>query len=481
MTAEPTEYIVSTNPYDRSRIGQVAATWPEELIGAEHRALKALPAWKNRPLVQRADLLRRYAESLRDEIEPLASLITRETGKPLWESRTEVNAMAGKVDISIDAYEQRCADFTKGGARTRFYPLGLVAVLGPFNFPGHLPNGHIVPALLAGNTVLFKPSEQTPLVGRFLVDSLHRAGVPEDVLQIVQGGAELGKAISQLEQLSGLFFTGSSQAGLAIHKAFGGRPQTLLALEMGGNNPLVVEPLEAIDAAARMVCQSAFVTAGQRCTCARRLLVPSGNWGDRFLDALAETITQIQVGDPLSDPGPYLGTLISTQAAQGVLAFEQALLGRGAQSIQPLGRGFTSPAQLAPGLIDVSMVDEQAEEECFGPLLQVMRYSSFDEAIQTCNDTAYGLAAGLLSESEANYLRFREGVAAGIVNWNTPLTGASSAAPFGGRGLSGNHRPSAYLAADYCAQPTASLEQAALAPATDLPGFPLKGKEELHG
>jgi succinylglutamic semialdehyde dehydrogenase len=473
MSHPPTNTLVSTNPYDGRRVGEVALTCPEELPAIERRALHAFPLWKRRPFEERAELLQNYARQLLEESETLARLITCETGKPLWESRTEVKAMAGKIGISIEAYGDRCGAFSKGGAYTRFHPLGVIAVLGPFNFPGHLPNGHLIPALLAGNAAIFKPSEQTPLVGDYLVRSLHRAGLPPEVLQIVQGGAELGRALTTLEHLSGLFFTGSSRTGLALHKAFGGRPQTLLALEMGGNNPLLVEPVEAMQAAARIVCQSAFITAGQRCTCARRLLLPEGDWGDHFIQTLLENIAQIKVGDPLADPAPYLGTLISGEAAEQVKAFEKELLRRGGRSLLPLKAGHPSPAQLSPALVDVSAVEEPIDEECFGPLLQVCRYGSFEEGIALCRATPYGLAAGLISKSAASFERFCDEVPAGIMNWNAPLTGASSAAPFGGRGLSGNHRPSAYFAADYCAQPTASMEQETLAAPAPWPGFPL--------
>jgi succinylglutamic semialdehyde dehydrogenase len=471
--------LISKNPYDGTSLGEVAVSSLDRVKEAHSLARAALSTWSRRPLKERTDCLLDYAELLLKKRDALARLISAESGKPLWESQTEVQAMANKVAISIDAQSQRASDFERNGAHTRFHALGVVAVLGPFNFPGHLPNGHIVPALLAGNTILFKPSEQTPLVGEFIVNLMWQAGIPRDVIQLLNGGPEVGQAIAALEPLDGLFFTGSSRAGLALHKMFGGRPQTLLALEMGGNNPLVIDETVPVIDAARVVCQSAFVTAGQRCTCARRLLVPKGDWGDTFIEILIEEIGRIEVGNPLGNAEVYIGTLINSKAAENTLNFESDLVRRGAFSLLPLERRSESEAMLRPGLIDVGQVSELEDAECFGPLLQLTRYDDFDDAIAQCNATAYGLAAGLLSESFERYKLFRSRIAAGIVNWNQPLTGASSSAPFGGVGLSGNHRPSAYFAADYSAHPVASLERASLADSKALPGFNLKVEETI--
>jgi len=469
--------LVSYNPFTNEAIGSVGIALSGDVESAFVRSKAAQLSWARLPRDERIAVLRKYASILEQEKSALAKRISAEAGKPLWESATEVTAMINKVEISIEADAVRCGEFTKGTGVTRFHPLGVVGVLGPFNFPGHLPNGHIIPALLAGNAVLFKPSEQTPLVGAKMVELLHLAGVPQDVVQVLYGTAETGRAVVELKGLRGLFFTGSAKAGLAIHRALAGRPQTLLALEMGGNNPFLVDEVSDLAGASRMVCQSAFVTSGQRCTCARRLLVPAGEWGDQFLKQLIEDISLISVGDPLGDEDHYLGTVISEAAASAVYKAERALLELGARSLIPLDSMESHPASLRPALVDVSEVAMLEDEECFGPLLQVIRYGTLDEAIQTANATAYGLAAGIITESPEVYKKFYADTGAGIINLNTPLTGASSASPFGGIGLSGNYRPSAYFAADYCAYPTASMENHAIAPACELPGFPLKQKE----
>ncbi|MEA3065993.1 MAG: succinylglutamic semialdehyde dehydrogenase, partial [Sphingomonadales bacterium] len=240
------------------------------------RARSAWAAWAARPLAVRIETLRRFANTVRGQKDALADLIARETGKPLWETATEVDAVVGKVDISVSAYSERTSQRRLEGAlgarvAVRHKPHGVLAVLGPYNFPAHLPNGHIVPALLAGNAVVFKPSEKTPAVGELLVRLYHEAGVPEDVVRCVQGGVETGKALAASPGIDGLLFTGSARAGLALHRQFAETPHKILALEMGGNNPLVVWDARDLGAAAVIAVQSAFMSSGQRCTAARRL------------------------------------------------------------------------------------------------------------------------------------------------------------------------------------------------------------------
>jgi succinylglutamic semialdehyde dehydrogenase len=350
----------------------------------------------------------------------------------------------------------------------------VVAVFGPYNFPGHLPNGHIVPALLAGNTVIFKPSELTPRVAELTVQCWIEAGLPAGVLNLVQGARETGVALAGHPDIDGLFFTGSSRTGNLLHSQFAGHPEKILALEMGGNNPLVVDEVKDVDAAVYTIIQSAFISAGQRCTCARRLLVPLGAWGDALLERLVAVAASLRVGAFDEEPAPFMGSVISLAAAEHLREAQQQLIANGAVPLLELTQPLDGAALLTPGILDVSAVAERPDEEFFGPLLQVIRYDGFDAAIAEANATRYGLAAGLLSDSRERFERFWLESRAGIVNWNKQLTGAASSAPFGGVGASGNHRPSAYYAADYCAYPVASLESEVLSlPTTLTPGVSL--------
>ena len=456
----------SRNPVTQVTVWQGRAASLSTVDAAVNAARVAFPAWSNLEVDARVACLREFARLLGQHKDSLAHTIGFETGKPLWEATTEVTTMIGKIDISIRAHQERTgsrstpqADHT---AVLRHRPHGVVAVCGPYNFPGHLPNGHIVPALLAGNCVIFKPSELAPASAEATVKIWEQAGLPHGVLNLLQGGREPGIALAGHAGIDGLFFTGSSQTGEHLHRQFAAQPQKILALEMGGNNPLVVGEFENLDATVHHIIQSAFISAGQRCTCARRLLVPAGVRGDRLLARLVDVSARLKVGSFDDADPPFMGAVISTGAAEKLLLAQDALIRGGAIALLNMTSLQAGTALLSPGILDVTDVAGLPDEEYFGPLLQVTRYDNFDRAITIANDTKYGLAAGLLSENADEYAAFLRHIRAGIVNWNRPLTGASSAAPFGGIGASGNHRASAFYAADYCAYPQASLESATL-------------------
>lgn len=440
----------------------------EQVDLAVDTARERFPLWRRTSLQERSKLLEMYALLVRERGNEIAGIISAEVGKPRWEALTEVNAIAGKVALSIDAYAQRCAQFSKGGAMTRFKPHGVVAVFGPFNFPGHLANGHFVPALLAGNTVVLKPSEQAPRTCRRLEELLHEAGLPPGVMNLVQGGRSTAELLAQHPGIDGLFFTGSARVGVALGECYASTPGKILALEMGGNNPLVVWDVDDIDAAVIGIIQSAFLTAGQRCTCSRRLIVSDDRAGRELLDALAYRVKRLQVGPPDLDPEPFMGPVISEQAALLLFEAQQELVQAGGEVLLGLQHLKPGTGLVSPAIIDVTNA-QRRDREIFGPLLQVIRVGSFTEAIAEANNTAYGLAAGIFTIRRDLYERFFEEVRAGIVNWNHQLTGASGAAPFGGVGLSGNHRPSGYFAADYCSYPVASMENEQLASPDKLP------------
>jgi succinylglutamic semialdehyde dehydrogenase len=457
--ARVTATLTSFEPATGAPLWAGAAGDPDAAVQA---ARAGWPAWAAKPFAVRTETLRRFANLVRAEAEPFADLIARETGKPLWETRTEVEAVMKKVDISVSAYAERSAQRRQEGAMgarvaVRHKPHGVLAVLGPYNFPAHLPNGHIVPALLAGNAVVFKPSEKTPAVGEFLVSLYHQAGVPEDVVACVQGGPETGKTLAAHAGIDGLLFTGSARAGGALHRQFADCPQKILALEMGGNNPLVVWDAADIHAAAAIAVQSAYMSAGQRCTAARRLILKEGDH-QALIDTIARLIDRIIVDHPHASPAPFMGPVIDNDAADHLQDAVLDLMGKGGRAIRRLDRKVPDLPFLTPALIDVTDVQRRTDEELFGPVLQVIRVPDFDAAIAEANATRFGLSASLLGGSPELYDRFWANIRAGVINRNGPTNGAPSNAPFGGLGLSGNHRPSAWYAADYCAYPVTSSE-----------------------
>jgi succinylglutamic semialdehyde dehydrogenase len=469
------DQIISTCPVDESVVWQGNSANDQQVSDAFAAARQSFAPWWDRSSEDRIAIARKFAEMVRSNSSELAELISRETGKPLWESETEVNAVIAKIGVTIDSFHQRrdTTSFEMGGvtAVTRFKPHGVCAVLGPFNFPAHLPNGHIAPALITGNTVVFKPSEITPAVGAWMVNKWSEAGLPQGVLNLVQGQRAVGEAIASHPQLDGLFFTGSSRAGRSLHEKLAPHPQKILALEMGGNNPLLVHETADLKAAAYMTILSAFYTAGQRCTCARRLVLVDNERSQEFLETLSKMMAGISFGFYHDDPQPFMGTVISAKMGQRMLAAQTELIEQGAQPIVGMKSHRGCDALISPGLIDVTEVANRSDDELFGPLLNVIRVKDFDEAITEANNTAYGLSAGLLSDNQDCYRQFIHQIRAGIVNWNRQTTGASGKLPFGGCGLSGNHRPSAYFAVDYCSFPVASLESSVL----ELPEKPETG------
>ena len=454
--------LVSQCPVDQTVVWQGEMANQDQVEQAIERARVAAVNWSQKTADERIEFTQTFAEGVAARSDELAELISAETGKPLWESKTEVAACVGKIAVSIDSFRQRrdTTSFEMGDmqAVTRFKPYGVMGVLGPFNFPAHLPNGHIVPALIAGNTVVFKPSELTPAVGQWMAQRWCETGLPDGVLNLVQGAREVGTTLANHRQLDGLLFTGSSTAGRALHQAFGSHPQKMLALEMGGNNPLVVHEVADLEAAAYLTVVSAYITAGQRCTCARRLIVIDTPESERFIEALIRMIERLRVGKFTDQVEPFAGTVISAMQGRKLMAAFKQLIDDGGRSLVPMVSLDDCDALVSPSLVDVTEVKDRQDEELFGPILNLIRVPDFAAAIEAANDTAYGLSAGLLSDRRENFDHFMSEIRAGIVNWNRQTTGATGKMPFGGCGLSGNHRPSAYFAADYCSFPTASLE-----------------------
>ncbi|NRR32061.1 succinylglutamate-semialdehyde dehydrogenase [Oxalobacteraceae bacterium] len=449
---------------------------PDEVGQACAAARAAFEGWALTPLADRIAVCTRFRDLLKENAETLALLISEEVGKPLWESRTEVATMANKIDISVQAHGARTGEshskVADGEAVLRHRPHGVFGVFGPYNFPGHLPNGHIVPALIAGNTVVFKPSEYSPRTAVKTVELWVKAGLPAGVINLVNGGRDTGIALGQNKLLDGVLFTGSCQTGTALHRQFGGQPGKMLALEMGGNNPLVVWDVQDVDAAVFMAISSAFISAGQRCTCARRLIVQDNAQGQAIIARLVDVASRLTIGAAASEPAPFMGPVVSSAIAARLVQAQADMVAKGGKTLLQMRHIDAASGFVSAGIVDVTDAKGIPDEEWFGPLLQVIRVADFDSAVRVANDTSFGLASALISTDPALWASFQLRARAGIVNWNRPTTGAASSAPFGGVGQSGNHRPSAYYAADYCAYPVASIENNVLEmPAKLSPGL----------
>lgn len=435
---------------------------PSQVASAIEAARGAFSAWAETTLDERIAICQRFADLLKASTDAVAHTIAIETGKPLWEAKTEVAAAVAKVSNSVSAILNRrwttTQELNGSLAVTRYRPHGVMLVLGPFNLPAHLPGAHMIPALLAGNTIVFKPSELAPATGQQLVALWEQAGVPKGVINLIHGAAEVAKSAVADDRVDGVLFTGSHKVGVALHQQLAGKPHKVLALELGGNNPLVVHNCAHVELAARATILSAFITSGQRCTCARRMIVVGKQLHEQLIGQLKDMLPKIRVGLPLDERQPFIGTLIHATAAERILAAQQQLLETGGQSIVSCQPSRECRAMLTPGLVGLAATHELDDEEHFGPLLTVQCVDEFDEAIQLANQTQFGLSASYFGDRVQDFHYFLHNIRAGIVNWNRQTTGASGQLPFGGVGKSGNHQPSGLFAADYCSYPVATLE-----------------------
>jgi succinylglutamic semialdehyde dehydrogenase len=451
--------IVSYEPATGSELWRGRIGDAEDVVA---RARRAWPTWASQPLSTRIELMRRFANEVRKEAEKLADTIARETGKPLWEARTEVDSVVDKVEVSVRAFAERTAQrkldsALNGTAAVRHKPHGVLAVISPYNMPALLPAAQIVPALIAGNVVVFKPSEKAPASGDLLTRCFHRAGISAAVVQVLHGGPEQGQALTVHDGVDGVLFTGSAHAGVSINRRLASNPGKLVALELGGNNPIVVWDTPKIIDAAAIVVQSAFTSAGQRCSAARRLILKSTMY-DAVISEVRRLTERLIVGAPFDTPSPFMGPVIDNAAADGLTESFVYLLSNGGRAIKHMTRLRDDLPFVSPAIIDVTRIEERPDVELFGPLLQVIAVDDFDEAIAEANNTRFGLTAALIGGSPQDYNRFWANIRAGVVNWNRPTIGESAAAPFGGTGLSGNNRPGGYYAADSCAYPVSSAE-----------------------
>lgn len=458
--------IESHDPANPETLVYSAVPEPAHVEEAVAAARAALPAWSATTLEQRVAVLRHWQELTKANVDRIADLIVLEMGKVRGECLFEANALGGKVDITLGPESlSRVTDYTVAvndsrDGHCRFKPHGVMAVIGPFNFPAHLPNGHWVPALLTGNTIVFKPSDKTPATGQLLAELMARAleagGAPAGVFNMVQGGAEVSSNLVAHQGVDGVLFTGSWPVGRRILEANLDTPGRIVALELGGSNPAVVMPSAHLRQSVIECARAAFATTGQRCTCTRRIIVHE-SIADRFIPAFCTTASTLLVGPGDSSEPVFMGPLVNAASAQDALDFQAGLVASGASILVQATRLDRPGHFVTPGVVQVDRFTVESDRECFGPIAQIAVVKDLDEAIEQANATRYGLAASIFTTEQAEYDAFFAGVRSGCINWNTGTAGASSKLPFGGLGHSGNHRPAAAFSVDYCAYPVANM------------------------
>ncbi len=468
------DVIESRSPSDPRRAVWRGRQSTSDVARAVAAARGVQAEWAAWPMERRGAVLKRFASIASARVDDVASLIRDEVGKPMWDARAEAQLLASKVEVTLDAgatgplrrvegYDMALGPGKSG--RCWFRPHGVMAVVGPFNFPVHLPNGHIVPALALGNTVVFKPSDKASACGQALVEMLAEAldaeGAPPGVLNLVQGGADVASALTTHPMIDGVLFTGSWAVGRRIMQANLDRPGLMLALEMGGNNPAVILPDADVRQAVIECVRCAFIGAGQRCTCTRRLIVHR-DIADRVIPSLCKAASALTVGDPAADPPVFMGPVVSEAARRTILEAQAMLAAAGGEALLEMralpGSGwFLSPGVMRVGRFVRGEVGPGADIEIFGPFLRVAVVGSLEEAIEQANATEFGLAASLFTKDDAAFETFASRVRAGCINRNTGTAGASGKLPFGGLGRSGNHRPAGAFSADYCAYPVGGM------------------------
>jgi len=342
----------------------------------------------------------------------------------------------------------------------KYKPRGVMAVVGPFNFPAHLPNGHIIPALASGNTVVFKPSDLTPAVGQLMAQLFDKAGFPEGVFNLVHGKANVGERLVLSELVDGVLFTGSYEVGLKIKQATMGQYWKILALEMGGKNASIVWEDADIEKSIYECIVGSFSSSGQRCSCTSRIILHR-KLADQFISKFYETAKKLSIGH-WSQPS-FMGPLISESAVEKYIRFQGIAKREGAESLMrgkvlelnPPGYYVTPSINL----IKQAKADSVYQKsEIFGPNVAIFVVDDLEEALSIVNGTDYGLVLSVFSKNKAIYEKAFQKVNVGLINWNRASVGASSRLPFGGTGKSGNHQPSGHYALYYCTVPVACLE-----------------------
>ncbi len=455
--------LVRENPCRRTEI-VYEFPWSVAAVDEAVRAARgALRAWDRLGVAGRLPYMERFRAALVARKDALAQVIALETGKPLSECAGEVNAVIGKIDIMSGEGLEYTADVRPEGLEGGLFrarPLGVLAVLGPFNFPLHLPNGHVVPALLTGNTVVVKPSELTAGSMQLYFECLEAAGFPEGVVNLVQGPGPVGAALAGHEGVDGVLFTGSYETGLRIQQANLEQYWKLFALEMGGKNTSIVLEDADLSQAVQEIVQASCLTTGQRCSATSRIVLLEGI-ADRFVEEFVEAVGRVTMGDALSEDC-FMGPLISQPAMEKFLAAQQEDEGgnlvrllEGGRARPDLDGYFVKPAVWRAKTVDRKGAHQGAE--IFGPDIVVYTARDVEEAVAIANATDYGLAMSVFTADEARFEDISYDLQTGILNMNRSTVGASSRLPFGGVKKSGNHRPSAVLAGLYCTYPQSQL------------------------
>ncbi|MGK5090156.1 aldehyde dehydrogenase family protein [Bdellovibrionota bacterium FG-2] len=437
-------------------------------------AREAFRLWKKSLSTERKNLLVRLSAALEARRELIVQSISRETGKPLWEAETEFESMLGKVSFALEDVDRTPKEIVlaaSGGevsGVSRYRALGVLAVITPFNFPGSVALGHIIPAIASGNTVVLKPSEKTPFVGQAIAECFEEAGFPSGVFNLVQGEREVGRRLCAHPDVSGVLFSGSFEVGTRIKQETLQQHWKLLVLQMGGKNSAIIWEDADLEYAVQEVLVGAFITAGQRCTATSRVIVHK-KLLDQFMARFHERAKSFTIGHPLNQP--FMGPMIDQGAVDrymkfiGIATREKCDVIMRGKSIEVEGVKASGSNYVTPSIclveecsVAAALKSVYQQTEIFGPNAAVLVTEDLDHALALANATQYGLVSSVFTKDRAIFEKCASELETGLINWNRSTVGGSSKLPFGGLKKSGNHYATALFSAMYCMVPVTSIE-----------------------
>ena len=446
------------NPADTNDVlGHFPDSGPTDVGRAAQAARAAFSDWKTRPAPERGTILRAAGDLLTERKADIARSMTREMGKPFFETKGDVQEAIDTAYYTASETRRLFGHTVPSELPDKFNmsikrPVGVCGIIAAWNFPVAVPSWKILPALAAGNTIVFKPSEEAPLSGMRFVQTLIDAGVPDGVINLVHGGGDVGQALVEHPEIDAISFTGSTATGTSIAETCG-RLNKRVSLEMGGKNPMIVMDDANLDLALEGVIWGAFGTTGQRCTATSRLICHE-SVHDEFVQMIAEEAQTLQLGYG-NDEGVDMGPLINQQALDKVSGYidigqnEGATLHLGGHRAtgDGLGDGFFFEPTI---FTDVQPDMRIAQEEIFGPVLSVFKINSYEEAVELANNTRYGLSSSIYTNNVQHSFRAMRDLEAGITYVNGPTIGAEAHMPFGGVKDTGNgHREGGWEVFDF--------------------------------
>jgi succinylglutamic semialdehyde dehydrogenase len=426
-------------------------------------------SWRKTPLSERLEYLKKYQEVAKKRREDIALAIALETGKPLWETYTEADAIASKVQVTITDSLERVKQQTISNIMPNMdghiikKPIGPSLIIGPFNFPCHLANGQILAALMTGNSIIFKPSEKTIYSSQLLIELFHEAGFPAGVINFINGTAHTTQTILKHPDIKGIYFTGSLAVGKRILEAVGTDVTKMVALELGGKNATILHEDTNMEHALAEVLRACFLSSGQRCT-STSMIVVHKKIEQEFISRFKELTEKIIVDHPTKyKVEPFMGPLIDEAAFLTYSRFCQMGLNNGAEAIKDFTKIVTDfdgyyASPTIHYLKEIKKENPFATEEIFGPNCTFTPYENIEDAIRIANISDYGLAASIFTQDMEIYKQCLEDIDAGLINLNRSTVGASARLPFGGVKNSGNYHPAAVSMVDHTVTTVSSLE-----------------------